>query len=148
MIATLLNRSSRWPAGWEIPSEDEIRRVLKDVTLLIRTLNDDGRRLFVIDQSKLDIYQTDVTNLADTSWGPEEIKGLKVRYAYPGCVPIGRHWAGDLHVTVEDIVANLNVEDLTPGTLVEVSRRYVKIDYDEKLGGIWQVIFLSYERER
>ena len=145
-LQALLDRTGRWPASWKNPSEQKIRKDLQRVTLLIRDVTRKGEKLFAIDQSKLDIYNTDITNLADTSQLPGEVKGLKVSSLWYGRVPIGNNWAGDPNVTVEDVIANLG--EFTPNTFVEVWTRSVKIDEDEKLGTVWRPIFITYVREQ
>ncbi len=144
-LQALLDRTGRWPVSWKNPSEQEIKKGLLKVTLLIRDVTKKPEKLYAIDQSKLDIYNTDITNLADTSWGLEEVKGLKVSSLWYGRVPIGNHYAGDPNVTVEDVIANLG--EFTPNTLVEVWTRSVKIDEDEKFGAVWRPIFITYVRE-
>ena len=146
VLQALLNRTGRWPASWKNPSEQEIKKTLRKITLLIRDVTKRSEKLFAINQDKLDIYNTDITNLVDTSWGPEEVRGLKVSSLWYGRVPIGNHYAGDPHVTVEDVIANLG--EFTPNTLVEVWTRSVKIDEDEKLGAVWRPIFITYVREQ
>lgn len=149
VVQALLDRTGRWPASWKNPSEQEIKQGLKKVILLIRDVTRKGEKLFAIDQSKLDIYNTDITNLTDTSWGPEEVKGLKVSSLWYGRVPIGNHYAGDPHITVEDVIANLGEFKL--GTLVEVWTSGIKIDFDgehPEFGDIWRPIFITYVRER
>ena len=151
IVPNLVSRSSgRWPPDHNIPSAEQIRKILKDVTLLISVpIDDEGEenRLHAILTDKIDIYRTDITNLADASWEPGDVKSLRVRFAWQGRVPIGQRWAGDDIITVEDIFANIGVEDLKPGTLVGVCTRFVKIDNDETLGGIWRPTFLIYDRE-
>src|SRR3989344_8061208 len=129
VLQALLNRPGRRPASWNNPSEPEIKKGLEKVTLLIRGGGSKGK-LFAIDKKRLDIYNTDIANLADTRQLPGEIKGLKVISLWYGRIPIGNHYAGDIHVTVEDGIANLG--EFTPNTFVEVWILGAKIDCDEE----------------
>ena len=143
--------SGRWPLDWGVPSIDRIQQALCGITLLVRMKNSgrphSGEYLCAVCLNKLDIYETNIVNHADIKWRTKEIKGLKVRFAYPAVVPIAGRYPGDLHVTLEDIFANISIEDLPNGTFIEVFTRFVKIDIDEKLGKIWRPIILVYDKE-
>lgn len=141
----LVSRRGRWPKSWDNPAEPEIRRGLERVTLLLRKGGPEGK-LFAINKQELDIYETDIANFADTSHTPGEVSGLKVASLWYGSVPIGNHWAGDIHVTVEDVIANLG--EFTPDSLVEVWIWGAKIGEHEKLGRVWHPIFITYLKEK
>ncbi|MBI4059622.1 hypothetical protein HY406_01000 [Candidatus Giovannonibacteria bacterium] len=144
-----LNRTGRWPVSWGIPPESVIREELKKVTLLIREVTKLQGGLFVVDQSKLDIFRTDITNLADTTWGPDRVTGLTINSLWYGRVPIAGRYPGDPRITVEDVIANIG--DFKPSTFIEVWTSSIVIGWDEKfpeLGDIWRPIFITYVREQ
>ncbi len=140
--------SGRWPQSQDIPSLAVIKKKLKDMTVLIRVGEGRKARLRAIDLKKVDVYETNITNLADVVCLPQEVKGLRVRFPYRAIIPRGQHWAGDFRATIEDIFANIHVDDLPRGTLIEVSTSDVKIADDRELGRVWQPIILVYDRER
>lgn len=142
--------SGRWPEGWHIPSEKEMRKVLQNITLLIRVENqkNEDTSLHAINLDKLDLYNTNITCEGDVTWRHRQVKGLKMRFAYPAYIPVADRYAGDLRVTVEDIFANMATVDLLrPRTLVEVFTRFVRIEFDSRLGRVWRPIILVYDKD-
>ena len=135
-------RMRSWPIDRQDLSEQEMIGVLEKITLLMRMAD---RSLRVICSVNIDVYETDILNRAKVETEIFGRRNLNLRFAYPGVVPTCGRWAGDFRVTIEDIFGNISVEDLKPGTFIEVQTRFVKIDHDDRLGQVWKPIFIIYD---
>lgn len=129
--------------------EKRIRKVLKTLTILVRTPESEGRRLFAIDNSKLDIYQTNLLNYPSIVFVGEEVRGLKVCTIWRAIVERNGRWAGDPCITVKDIFNGFTLEQLSrPNTFVEPDGPgHIDIEHHPDFGPIWRPLMVLYEKE-
>lgn len=129
--------------------EKRIHEVLKTLTILVRTPESEGRRLFALDNSKLDIYLTDLMSRPSVFLVGEEIRGLRVRAIWRAIVERNGRWAGDPRITVKDIFNGFTFEQLSrPNTFVEADGPgHIDIEHHPDFGPVWRPLMVLYEKE-
>lgn len=140
--------AARWHHfNWGNPPEAQIQEALCRITLLIRLPKEES--LHAIQTASIkSIYGTNILDIHQVTWEPREVRGLKVRLAYPGYVPLCGVYDGTHEVTVEDVFGNISLNDMTDDTLIEAYTRYAKVDHHERLRDVlFPVVFIVYDRE-